>query len=87
MNIAINAFANEDLANCSMGARVLALGMHLLSDDEGQLISHPLYLRSRIFPYDDISLADMRKWLDELENNQIIANREEDFLTIFRLGE
>ena len=87
MDIAINAFAAGDLANCSMGARLLALGMSLLADEKGQMISHPLYLRSRIFPYDDISLADMRKWLDELENNQIIANREEDFLTIFRLGD
>jgi hypothetical protein len=42
------------------------------ADDQGRIKANPAYLRSIIFPYDDVSLADIEGWLDELAANGTI---------------
>lgn len=48
--------------------RLLYIGMWNFSDDAGCIISEPIWLKSKIFPYDtDIQLSQFEKWLTDLE--------------------
>lgn len=69
----------------SESARLLFLGGLNFADDYGVLRSDPAFLRSRIFPYDDHSLAEVSAMLDEcvgsgsmveIERQSEIARRE-----------
>lgn len=44
--------------------RLFFVGCFSNADDEGRLLGHPAWLRSAIFPYDDISLDDVRAMRD-----------------------
>jgi len=58
-------FTNEDLAACSVWARLAFAGLWVEADRDGRLKDSPLLLRSRIFPFDaDINMAAL---LGELE--------------------
>ena len=52
---------NEKFASLSMIHRQLLFGMILRADDQGRLPGHPALLRSKIFPYDDIDLAEIEE--------------------------
>jgi len=44
--------------------RLFFVGCFSNADDEGRLLGHPAWLRSAIFPYDDISLDEVRAMRD-----------------------
>jgi len=46
--------------------RLLFIGCFSNADDEGRLPGNPAYLRSAIFPYDDISLDEIREMRDRI---------------------
>ena len=55
-------------------ARLLYIGMWNFSDDLGVVISDPIYLKSKIFPYDkDIQLTQFENWLADLEKLGFIS--------------
>lgn len=58
-------FINEDLAQISLHARLLGLGLTTLADREGRLEDRPLRIKVLLFPYHDI---DVDKALDELQD-------------------
>lgn len=60
---------DENFGKLSVQARLLFIGLITNADDDGFLRANCPYLRSSVFIYDDISLPDMQKYLDE-----IIAN-------------
>lgn len=70
---------DEKLAtNTSRDARLTFIGMWNHSDDYGVVKGHPSWLKNKIFPYDDIRLADFQKWLKELEGMRCIIPFEVD---------
>ncbi|GAI97406.1 unnamed protein product, partial [marine sediment metagenome] len=64
--------------------RLLFIGMVSHADDEGRLLADPAFLRSKIFPYDDFTLEDIKSMRDHiLETNpnlQLYQNAGEDYL-------
>lgn len=48
---------NEQLFNCSEFARLLAIALLNLADDEGYFLAHPAIIRGHLFPY----LSDLKK--------------------------
>lgn len=64
---------NEKFGALPMGAKLLQVGMINHADDQGRVKAHPVYLSKAIFPYDeDVSVADIRKWLELLHANGTI---------------
>lgn len=46
--------------------RLLFIGCFSNADDEGRLLGSPAYLRATIFPYDDLSLEEVRNMRDRM---------------------
>lgn len=61
-------WSDERMATVSLEARLLFLGLFNLSDDEGRLRGHPALIRGALFPYDDLTVAQVDGWLAELES-------------------
>ena len=51
-------------------ARLLFRGLIDIADDEGFIQGDPLFLRSEIFPYDDLSCDEVKKLRDEVEKSK-----------------
>ena len=66
-------FKSEQVVNCSIPARLLFIGLWNIVDDAGRYERRPKQIKMEVFPYDDVSEDDMRKMLDELEKNGLIA--------------
>lgn len=63
-NIKPGFYSNEDLAECSMAARLLAPGLWMLADRDGRLEDRPKRIKGEIFRFDNI---DVEPLLAELE--------------------
>jgi len=61
-------WSDEKLAKLCLQARLLYIGLWNTSDDAGATQGHPLWLKSQIFPYDQISSKQLRQWLQDLVN-------------------
>lgn len=59
-------WSDERMATVSLQARLLFLGLLNLADDEGRLRGHPALIRGALFPYDDLTNAQVDGWLEEL---------------------
>lgn len=57
---------DEKLAKVSRDARLLFIGMWNYSDDLGVILANQTWLKSKIFPYDDISSKQLKDWIQEL---------------------
>jgi len=49
--------------------RLFVIGMINHADDEGRLLADPALLRSKIFPYDDVSLECIQTMLNNITTN------------------
>lgn len=65
-------FDDEKLATISRDARLLFIGLLVCSDDYGVVKGHPVWLKSKIFPYDDLSQICFNDFLSEIESIGII---------------
>jgi len=63
---------DEKLGSVSRDARLTFIGLLINSDDYGVVKGNPIWLKSKIFPYDDISLEFFLGWLKELEKITVI---------------
>lgn len=61
-----NLWTSEDVGKLTMLQRLLMIGMFSQADDYGKGRAHVAYLRSVIFPYDDISLMEIQKALEAI---------------------
>ena len=69
----------------SRDARLLYIGLWNFCDDLGVVINNTIWLRSKIFPYDQIQLPQMEKWLEELVRLGFIclfSYKEEEFICL-----
>lgn len=61
-----NFWGSEDVSRLTITGRLMLVGMFSNADDEGRGHASPAYLRSTIFPYDDIPLNDIRSCLSDI---------------------
>lgn len=64
-------------------ARLLYIGLWNFSDDIGVVIGDSIWLKSKIFPYDQIQIQQFEKWMNELVINGFIcllSYKEERFI-------
>jgi hypothetical protein len=54
-------------------ARLLYIGLWNFSDDIGVVIGDSIWLKSKIFPYDQIQIHQFEKWMNELVINGFIC--------------
>ncbi len=54
-------------------ARLLYIGLWNFSDDIGVVIGNSIWLKSKIFPYDQIQIQQFEKWMNELVINGFIC--------------
>ena len=59
-------WSDEKLAKVSLQARLVFIGLWMTSDDAGTTKGHPIWLKSQIFPYDEITIKQFESWLNEL---------------------
>src|SRR5579863_3322053 len=72
---------DSKLAKVSRDARLTYIAMWNFADDLGVIMADPVWLKSRIFPYDQLQLPQFIKWLEELSKLGFISlfshNKEE----------
>lgn len=68
-----NFWQSEDISRLSPFARLLFIGMISNADDEGRGRANINYLKSTIFPYDDIRVAEVDKALSEVSHNTSVV--------------
>ena len=68
-----NFWQSEDISRLSPFARLLFIGMISNADDEGRGRANINYLKSTIFPYDDIRVAEVDKALSEISHNTSVV--------------
>lgn len=71
-------WANEKFSELPAMARLLQIGIINLADDQGRIKAHPAYLRSQIFPYEDVAIEDVRAWLHLIAANSTAFLYEAD---------
>ena len=71
-------WANEHFAMLPPMARLLQIGIINMADDQGRMKAHPAYLRSQIFPYDDVMIDDVESWLGMIAANSTLMLYEVD---------
>jgi hypothetical protein len=63
---------SEDFAGFTFRQRVLFIGLFSNADDQGRMPAHPALIRSTVFPYDDIPLAEILADLDVIADTGCI---------------
>lgn len=64
---------DRKLSKVSRDARLLFIAIWNFCDDNGVIIAEPIWLKSKIFPYDQIQLQVFEKWLNELKQFGFIS--------------
>ena len=80
--IAPGYFRNEDLASCSLLARLLFSGMWCWADREGRLEDRPKRLKAEILPYDE---ADGEELVAELTERGFLRRYEANGVRVIRI--
>lgn len=66
-------YKNDQLAECSMPARLLFPGLWMLADRAGRLEYRPKRIKAEIFPFDDLDIVSL---VDELEAQGLVKRYE-----------
>ena len=66
-------FFGETFTALNVSERLLYLGLWLNADDEGRMKASTVEIKHKIFPADDISPAQMRKWFENLHKSRLIC--------------
>lgn len=70
------------LSKISRDARLLFIGLWNFADDNGVLPANNVWIKSKIFPFDQIQIKQFEAWLQELRINGFISqfsHNSEDF--------
>lgn len=71
-----NFWQSEDVAKLNIRQRLLFVGLFSNADDEGKLRGNPAFVRSLIFPYEDISISDIEDDLNIIEKVASLSQYE-----------
>lgn len=83
-NIKPGFYKNEDLAECSVWARLLAPGLWMMADREGRLEDRPKRIKGEIFPYDNVDVELLLQELDRwghIKRYEVAGERYVQILT------
>jgi hypothetical protein len=69
---------SEDFAGFTFRQRVLFIGLFSNADDQGRMSAHPALIRSTVFSYDDIPLAEIQADLDAIASARCIELYQSD---------
>ena len=72
-------FESELVADLTMRQRVFVIGMIAIADDQGRMKGSARWLKSKIFPYDDISP-------DEIESDLADIQKRNDTIMVYDVG-
>lgn len=64
---------DSKIGKLTRDARLLYIGLWTFSDDIGVVIGDAIWLKSKIFPYDQIQIQQFDKWITELVTNGFIC--------------
>lgn len=64
-----NIWQSEDVSHLSYRQRLLLIGLFSNADDHGKGRGHHNYIRSTVFPYDDISIKDIAGDIMEIQKH------------------
>jgi len=59
-------WTDDDLASCSIYARMLAIGLLNFTDRDGYFNSTPMIVKANVLPYEPISIEDIEGFIQEL---------------------
>lgn len=71
-------FESDTLAECSIAARLLFIGLWVMSDDKGNCKMNVRKLKRQVFPYDGMSDDEFAEYLIQLEAESCIKGYEVD---------
>lgn len=78
---------NEKYGSLSPYARLLFIGMITTADDDGRLKGSVLYLKARVFPYDNYTTDQLTEWVNEIINlNMVIRYKVGDCDYLYLTG-
>ncbi len=60
------------LSKISRDARLLFIGIWNFSDDLGVIVAEPVWIKSKVFPYDKLEPQQFENWLNELISKKFI---------------
>ena len=66
-------FDDVKIGRISRDARLLYIGLWVFADDMGVVPGDSVWLKSRVFPYDQIQVQQFEKWMNELVINGFIC--------------
>ena len=66
-------FDDVKVGRISRDARLVYIGLWIFSDDIGVVVGDTVWLKSKIFPYDQIQVQQFEKWMNELVINGFIC--------------
>ncbi|MFT4059801.1 MAG: hypothetical protein QM652_09650 [Legionella sp.] len=65
-------WVSEQIIACSPHARLLFIGMWNFADDNGASPISYVRLKAQIFPADNFTIEEIKKWVNELIQNELI---------------
>jgi hypothetical protein len=71
-------WVSEQVAECSIGARLTFIGLWNFCDDGGVHPAKPKTLKAELFPMDTVSPSDLAKWVDELIGAGLVTKFDSD---------
>ncbi len=86
-NIKPGFYKNEDLAACSVYARLLAPGLWMMADREGRMEYRPLRIKAEIFPYDSVEVHVLLEELEGAGHIQTFYHGDKRFVQICKFSD
>lgn len=59
-------WGSGDVCRLSLEARLLAIGLVSMADDEGRFLASPGAISGYVFPNDELPVAKVKRWLAEV---------------------
>lgn len=78
-------WTSEQVGICSIPARLLFIGLWNFCDDGGNHPASCYRLKTEIFPADNLTLEEIRGWVDELRDTGLLFEYEAESSTYWHI--
>lgn len=65
-------WSDESVAEMSLEARLLTIGLISFADDEGRFLASTTAVAGYVFPHDRFPSSKVQRWMDEVERTGIV---------------
>lgn len=69
-------WGSQTVAKLSRDARLLAVGLISMADDDGRFLCSTAAVNGYVFPNDELPIARVRKWLEEVSTSGLTHEYE-----------